>query len=166
MGLFTNLPTSKKTQQIGDKVIELSQELKEIILSYNCIDLNKVSLNGLEYALFMYDLECYRQLLTIKHNNHFIETTIRTIFNTMESNHKRIGNTFMDGYMFNIFRKLSISLNQVYNIATQQGIDGLYGVAMYLCSDECGMSEEEIDRNHEMVLAISKHFNKIVNLPI
>ena len=166
MGLFKNVPTSKKAQIVGDKVMALSQELKEIILSYNCVDLNKISINGLEYALFMYDLECYRQLMTIKHDGFFIETTLRTIFITMESNNKRAGVPVKDGYMFDMFKKLSNSLHQVYGIAVEQGIDGLYGIAMYLCSDECGMSQEEIDQNQEMVLAVSRHFNKIINLPI
>ena len=166
MGLFKNMPSSKKAQNIGNEVMSLSQELKQIILSYDCVDLERISLSGLEYALFMYDLECYRQLMTLKHNGFFIETTLRTIFLTMESNNRKAGVEVADGVMFNMFKKLSNSLHQVYGMAVESGLDGLYGIAMYLCSDECGMSESEINENQEMVLAISKHFNKIINLSI
>ena len=166
MGLFKNIPTSNKAQYIGNNVISLSQELKQIIISNNCVNFNKISLSTLDNVLFMYDLECYRQLMTIKHNGFFIETTLRTIFATMESNNRQAGINVSDGYLFEVFKKLSNSLHQVYGLAVNQGLDGLYGIAMYLCSNELGMSEEEINQNQDMVLEISKHFNKIINLNI
>ena len=58
MGLFKNIPTSNKAQCIGNHAISLSQELKQIIISNNCVDLNKISLSTLDNVLFMYDLEC------------------------------------------------------------------------------------------------------------
>ena len=166
MGLFKNIPTSNKAQCIGNHAISLSQELKQIIISNNCVDLNKISLSTLDNVLFMYDLECYRQLMTTKHNGFFIETTLRTIFATMEFNNRQAGIDVSDGYLFEVFKKLSNSLHQVYGLAVNQGIDGLYGIAMYLCSNELGMSEEDINQNQDLVLDISKHFNKIINLPI
>ena len=166
MGLFKNIPTSKKAQLIGDKVMALSQDLKNIILSYDCININEESLNGFEYALFMYDLECYRQVMTLKHNGFFIETTLRTIFITMESSNKRAGVNVADGMLFEMFKKLSNSLHYVYGQAVAQGLDGLFGIAMHLCSNECGMTNEEVAQNEDLVRAISKHFNQIINLPI
>lgn len=166
MGLFKNVPTSKKAQLVGDKVMALSQELKSIILSYDCINIKEESLNGFEYALFLYDLECYRQVMTLKHNGFFIETTLRTIFITMESNNKKAGVSVADGMLFEMFKKLSNSLHYVYGQAVAQGLDGLFGIAMYLCSNECGMSDVEIAQSEDLVLSISKHFNKIINLPI
>ena len=166
MGLFKNIPTNNKAQSIGNQVISLSQELKQIIISNNYVDWDKISSSTLDNVLFMYDLECYRQLMTIKHNSFFIETTLRTIFATMESNNKRAGINVSDGYLFEVFKNLSNSLHRVYGLAVNQGIDGLYGIAMYLCSNELGMSEEEVNQNQDIVLAISRHFNKIINLNI
>ena len=166
MLFFKNIPTSKKSQQIGDKVMALSQELNKIILSYDCINSNKFSISNLEYVLFMYDLECYRQLMTTKYNGFFIETVLRTIFNTMEYNNKRAGVSVTSGYLFDIFKELSNSLHQVYGTAVHNGIDGLTGIAMHLCINEFGFSEEELEQNLEMILAIAKHFNKIINLAI
>lgn len=163
MALFKNVPTPKKAQAVGDTVLKLSSELRNIIVSYNCVDFKKVNLGSLEYALFMYDLWCYSYVMTLKHNSFFIETTIRTVFSTMESNMKKAGNNIASGYMYNTFTKLSGSLNKTYDLAKKQGLDGFQGVAMYLCSDECGLSNEEIAENEEMICEIAKHFAKVLN---
>ncbi len=144
MGLFTNIPTPKKAQAVGDKVLALSQELKGIILSHDCVDFTRANINGLEYVLFMYDMECYRQVMTIKHNGPYIETILRTIFITMERGNKQAGVGVSDGYLFNLFKELSNTLHQVYGVATKEGTDGLYGIAAYLCSKECLMTTDEI----------------------
>lgn len=166
MGFLKNIPTNKKAKFAGDSVMSLSHELKSIIVAQNCVDFKTINLGGLEYALFMYDLECYRQVMTLKYSNFYIESIIRTIFLTMESNMRMSGNKISDGYLLNIFTKLSNAIHNAFSIAKNDGVDGFYGVAEYLLLDECGMSEEEIDANMDLVVKIVGHFNKIVNLPL
>lgn len=164
MGLFKNVPSSKKSKQVWDKILGLSHELKCIIVSHQCVDFRKVNLGGLEYALFMYDLEMYRQVMTRKYSGFYIEATIRTIFNSMESSMRSAGNNISGGQMFTMYVKLSNTLHQLYGLAEKNGMNGLHAVATYLCSDECGMSTQEIEENEELVIKIANHFEKIVNL--
>lgn len=165
MGLFSNVPTSKKAKAVGDKVMGFSHELKCIIVSHQCVDFSKVNLGGLEYALFMYDLDCYREAMTTKYSGFYIESIIRTIFIGMESNMRKAGNNIADGYLFNMYVKLSNSLYQVFITARKEGLDGFYAIAKYLCSDECGMNEEAIEKNSPLITEIENHFRKIANLP-
>lgn len=162
MGLFKNVPSSKKSMLVFDKIIGLSHELKCIIVSHQCVDFRKVNLGGLEYALFMYDLEMYRQVMTQKYSGFYIEATIRTIFNSMESSMRSAGNNISGGQMFTMYVKLSNTLHQLYCLAEKDGMNGLHAVATYLCSDECGMSEAEIAENEMLILEITDHFNKII----
>lgn len=166
MGLFKNkIPTAKKATEVGNKILNLSQELKSIIELQDCVDFEKVNITGLEYALFMYDLEFYKQVMTIKYSNFYIETIIRTIFINFEENIRKSGNNIQKDYMLNIYLKLSDSINKIYNIAKNQGVDEFVAVAMYLCSDECLMTEYEIEINENMIVKIAEHFRKIINLP-
>ena len=162
MGLFNNIPTAKKAQKVRDKVLGLSHELKCIIVSHGCVDFRKIDLGGLEYALFMYDLEFYRQVMQLNHSNFYIENILRTIFISMETGMQKAGNNISSGYFFNVFIKLSKTINQLPRIAEADGIDAFLSVALYLCSDECGMTTQEIAENEKMVIEIANHFEKII----
>lgn len=166
MGLFKNIPSSKKSKLIWDKIIGLSHELKCLIVSHQCVDFRKVDLGGLEYALFMYDLEMYRQVMTLKYSSFYIECTIRTIFISMENSIKRAGNNISSGQMFAMYVKLSNTLHQHYGLAVKNGTNGLHAIATYLCSNECGMSEADIAENEILIQEIANHFDKIINLPL
>lgn len=165
MRLFVNVPTSKKTKAVGDRIMRFSHDLKCIIVSHQCVDFQKVNLGGLEYALFMYDLDCYREAMITKYSRFYIESTIRAIFLVIEGNLRKAGNNIADGYIFNMYVKLSNSLYQIFITAKKEGLDGFYAIAKYLCSDECGMNEEAIEKNAPLITEIANHFRKIANLP-
>lgn len=166
MGLFNNkIPSGKKAKQIGDKVMVFSQELKNIIISHNCVDFKSVNVNGLDYALFMYDLDFYRQVMSIKYSKFYIEFIIRTIFASMERNLRNAGNRIEENYLFNTYLNLSNAFHQIYNITKKEGLDEFEAVAIYLCSDELHMSDFEISSNEELIVEIATHFKKIINLP-
>jgi len=113
----------------------------------------------------MYDLEFYRQVMGIKYSNFYIEQTVRTIFISLEDNLRKNGNNIPKNFMFDKFIKLSNSLSKLYNISRQENMDEFFAVAMYLCSDECLLTDNEIDNNPKLIQAISDHFRKIINLP-
>lgn len=173
MGFFSRKKHNKSASNSNghvsktlNKVFELSQELKNILVSHNCIDFDTVSSNGLDYALFMYDMDVYRQVMSLKYSSFQIETIIRLIFITFENSNKRVGSEVEDNMLFNTFKKLSNSLREICSIANQQGIDEFVAIAMYFCSDECQMNEFDIEDNEDLILEIAEHFKKIINLPL
>lgn len=166
MRLFNKkIPTSKEAQRIGDNVFRLSQELKNIIISHNCVDFSKINVDGLDYALYMYDLEFYRQVMSVKHSQFFIQVIIRTICSTFDTNIRNAGNIIRDNYFLDTYLNLSNSLRQVYNIAQQDNIDEFVGVSMYFCSNELQLTYNQIELHQKLVLDIADHFRSIINLP-
>ena len=164
MGIFKK--KNDFIEKLRENAIEYAIELKDIIMQANWEGKENIDVGGLEYATVYYDLEFFRQVMSIKYSRFQMELAIRTIFNTIESNLREAGNNIKDGYMFDKFVKLSNSIHQIYNISKENGEDEFCGVAMYMLSDECLMSEKEIMDNYEIVQNIARHFRKIINIDI
>lgn len=165
MGLFKNVPSAKKAKKHGDKAMALSQELKNIIISHNCVNFENVDINGLDYVLFMYDLEIYQQIMNVKYSPFYIETIVRTIFISFEENNRRAGKHVPEHYFFDIFLNVSKTISAINETAAKDNQDNLELIAIYLCGTELQMSPVSVFHNEALIKDIKKHFLKIINLP-
>ena len=163
---FKNIPTSKKSQQFGDMVIKSSQELKKIIVKHNGVDYTKVQIEALEYALFMYDLEFYRQVMTLKYSKSYIEIAIRTIFATLAANNKKAGYNLSSDFLWAKLVSLSKILNDICSFALENDEDEFLLVAMFVLTNECQAAWDQVDNEYALLYEVSEHFKEIINLPI
>lgn len=158
------IPKSRDVEKTQENIIKLSQKLKNIITQYDWENKNKINDAGLDFACFLYTLDFYRQVMTLKYNKTVTKTIIRTIFINLENAYKQLGNSFEKNYMLNMYIKLSKSLHEIYQISKEDNVDELEMVAMYLLTDECQMSENELVDNHGCVIQVSTFFFQVINL--
>lgn len=171
MGLFgkKKIATNKDVDIFKEMVLNSSQELKTIINNYKWNNKDKVNMDTLNYALFMYDLDFYRQVMTLKYSKFYIETCIRTIFISFESTLKEIGNNIADKQFFNMYVKLSNSLHQIADISLKEKEDMFLQVALYLMIDELSVDDNELTNSEEMqklAIEIAAHFENIINMDL
>lgn len=163
--LFKNIfPSKKLVNKTFNTITEKSQYLKNIILQCEFKNKTKDIELMLEYLCFLYTLEFYRQVMEIKYSKFVIETTIRTIFITLEKNLNKAGNNIPQNFLLNLYLKLNNTINQLYNIAKQNGVDEFELVASYLLSDECQMADNELKLNQAQITKIASFFYDIINI--
>lgn len=160
------IPHMKDIERTQKNVLNISQNLKEIIYQCNWNEKEKINDAGLDFACFLYTLDFYRQVMTLKYTNFTTDAIIRTLFINLENGYKELGNTFEKNYMLNLYIKLSNTIHELYQIAKKENMDEFEMVAMYMLSDECLMTDEEIENNKEYVAQIASLFNYIINLDI
>lgn len=158
------IPNIKSIDKTRENVLKRSQYLKELILQCEWENKCQTNITGLEYTCMYYTLDFYRQVMSVKYSNFFIECTIRTIFINIEDNLRNTGNQFEKNYFLNMYLKLSKTIANLYTIAQQQHEDEFNLVAMYLLYDECQMTDEEIEQNKLQVSKIANFFKDIINI--
>lgn len=157
---------SKDIQKTFENVLKLSQKLKSLILLCNWNNKRKISDTGLDFACFLYTLYFYQQVMTLKYTKIVAETIIRTLFIYLENSYKKTDNTFEKNYMLNLYIKLSNSIHKLYQIAKEDNANEFEMISMYMLSDECLMTDEEIESNFKYVLQIAAFYNYIINIDI
>lgn len=171
MGIFgkKKIATNKEIDAFKEKVLNSSQQLKTIINNYHWNNKDKVNFDALDYALFMYDLDFYRQVMTLKYSKFYIEICIRTIFISLENTLRKAGNNVSDKQFFNMYVKLSNSLQQIANISLEEKVDMFLQVALYLLKDELLITNVELENNEEikkLTIEIASHFENIINIDV
>lgn len=160
------IPKINDIEKTQKNVTNLSQKLKDIITQCEWDNKSKINDAGLDFACFLYTLDFYRQVMTLKYTKIVTETIIRTLFIDLENSYKELGNTFEKNYMLNLYFKLSNSIHKLYQIAKEDNVDEFEMVAMYMLSDECLMTDEEIENNFKYVSQIAAFFSYIINIDI
>lgn len=161
---FKNVPTAKKANEIFNKIISSSSELKRIIIN-NCNEKGlNVNIEEIEYSTFLYDLFFYNQVMHIKYSDFFIESIINAILITCEENLNKNCNNIQKGYFQKIYKNLSHTLFEINKISKEQGINELYGVAGYYCNDELKLDEKSFQDDEILIELIANHFQKIINI--
>lgn len=164
MGLFGIIPSKKDTDRIFKQVLKYSNDLKNIIITENCIDYSKFDISSLEYLTILYDLKMYKEVMQVKYSNQYIEAVIRTILYSLEDIQRKAGNKISKGYLTKLFINLSNYLNELARITNEQGENIMMVTASHLCADELYMSEEDFENHSNLIIKISDHFNMIMNL--
>ena len=159
MALLRNVPTRKKAKRVWSSVVYLSQELRDIIISYNFIDVQKIGSDVLDYTLFLYDLNFYSMVMCVKYSNSYIRTIVRTICLELDKSFRQAGNNLEENFFFKQFVKVS---NAVREVGASTSGD-LSAVAIFLCTLEFGCSESDINKNPDLISEIAEHFKKIIN---
>lgn len=163
--IFKNIPSTKKANEISNKIINLSSEFKGIIISNSKEHNFDVVLDEIEFSTFLYDLFFYSQVMKVKYSDFFIETTVNTILISLENFINKNGINIPKGYLQNMFKNLSNTLHKINNSAKEQDIDGLFLVAGYYCKDELRLNENDFEEDEILIELIANHFLKIINIP-
>ena len=165
MGLFNKIPSRKKIDETNAKIRNLSANFLKIIKENDPVHYKKVDIDSLSYATFLYDTYFYSQVMQVKYSPFFVESTIRTIFISLEQHLRNAGNSIEKDFIINMYKNLSDTFNKLYNIAKENNLDEFDVVARYFCEDVLLMNEVEINGAYDLIEAISNHFNQIINLP-
>jgi hypothetical protein len=164
MGLFRIVPSKKDIDRIFKQVLKYSNDLKNIIITENCIDYSKFDISGLEYLTILYDLKMYKEVMQVKYSNKYIEVVIRTILYSLEDMQRKAGNNISKEYLTKLFINLSNYLNELARVANDQGEDIMMVTASHLCANELYMDEEDFENHFNLIVKITDHFNMIINL--
>lgn len=149
--------TLNKMNRAYSNVSFLTEQLKKIIIEHT----HEEILPTEEKMLFLYNLYSYRQLMSLKYDKLFVDSTIRTICFKLEDELRHT----TDGYMYNVFNAIGETAESSFKSAERAGKQsGFIGVAEHLLFSVFLLEKEFIEE--ELIYKIEEHFLKVMNLPL